>query len=225
MGPMKAMHNNLGGQSVNALIENAVEFYRRGWMWGTSGNLSVKVAAEPQAIAITGSGVSKGEITHADLAIVPEEAREEHPWLGPAGAKASAETPLHLAVYQHLPDVGAVFHVHTVASSLLSMACSSKGEGPWALEIAGFEMLKGWGIDWQRDSLKAQVPVLPNRASMEKLAEEFHRVLAQGPAVPAILVAGHGLTVWGSTPREARNRLEVAEFLCQALWQQRPAQP
>ena len=84
---------------------------------------------------------------------------------------------------------------------------------------------EGWGIRWEGDELKAQVPVLPNRASMEELAEEFHRVLAQGPAVPAILVAGHGVTVWGSTPREARDRLEIAEFLCQALWQQRLAQP
>ena len=144
---------------------------------------------------------------------------------GRRGAKASAETPIYLAIYQQLPDVGAVFHVHTVASSLLSMARPSKGEGPGALEVAGFEMLKGWGIRWEGDELKAQVPVLPNRASMEELAEEFHRVLAQGPAVPAILVAGHGVTVWGSTPREARDRLEIAEFLCQALWQQRLAQP
>ena len=42
---MSAMHHNLGGQSVDALIETAAEFYRRGWMWGTSGNLSVKVTA------------------------------------------------------------------------------------------------------------------------------------------------------------------------------------
>ncbi len=31
------------------------------------------------------------------------------------------------------------------------------------------------------------------------------------------------MTVWGRTPEEARNRLEIAEFICQVLWQQRLA--
>ena len=216
-------HEGIEGLA-EALIGAATEFYARGWMWGTSGNLSVKLANDPLTFAITGSGVDKGELTRAELAVVPVEAQKDVPSLGSSGLKASAESAIHQVLYERLPDVGAVYHVHTVASTLLSRACVSEGDGPWWLEITGFEMLKGWGVAWVEDEIRTKVPVLSNRADMRALAADFRRTLSTEVTAPIILVVGHGMTVWGRTPMEAKNRLEIGEFLCQALWQQRLAQ-
>lgn len=210
---------------VHTLIRYAADFYQRGWMWGTSGNLSARLLASPLAIAITGRGASKGELSLTDIAIAPEEARAKVPNL-PAACRShpSAETAIHLAVYRERPDAGAVFHVHTVASTALSLTYPPERDGPKGLEVAGLEMLKGWDVPWRDGALRTRIPVLPNQESMEALAGEFARLIAQGTTVPCILVAGHGMTVWGRTPEEARNRLEIAEFICQVLWQQRLAE-
>ena len=174
-----------------ALIGAATEFYARGWMWGTSGNLSVKLANDPLTFAITGSGVDKGELTRAELAVVPVEAQKDVPSLGSSGLKASAESAIHQVLYERLPDVGAVYHVHTVASTLLSRACVSEGDGPWWLEITGFEMLKGWGVAWVEDELRTKVPVLSNRADMR----------APGGGFPSHAVdRGHGADYSGGGP-------------------------
>lgn len=208
---------------VDGLLSTAAEFYRRGWMWGTSGNLSVKLAAAPLAVAITGSGANKGELTVKDMAIVPDAARGQVPWAAMCRARPSAETAVHLAIYRSLPDVGAVYHVHTVASTLISLEEAARAEGPSAIEVRDLEMLKGWGVEWSGPSIKASIPIFPNRPSMEALAEDFSRHLATAPAVPVVIVPGHGMTVWGKSPNEARNRLEIAEFVCQVLAQQRLA--
>ena len=208
---------------VRTLIRYAADFHQRGWMWGTSGNLSAKLSASPLAIAITGSGASKGELTLTDIAIAPEEARSAVPDLPACRGQASAETAIHLAVYRSRPDAGAVFHIHTVASTALSLAHAPGLAAPGEVEVTGLEMLKGWNTPWQVGGLRALIPVLPNLESMDALAREFTRLFAQGTTVPCILVAGHGMTVWGRTPEEARNRLEIAEFICQVLWQQRLA--
>src|SRR2546426_12841195 len=45
-----------------ALIEVAAGFHRRGWMLGTSGNLSLVLSPDPLRLAITASGVDKGAL-------------------------------------------------------------------------------------------------------------------------------------------------------------------
>ncbi len=202
---------------VDALIATAAEFYRRGWMWGTSGNLSVKLPGEPAAIVITGSGASKGQLTRSDLAVLPAEVRPRYQWLGQAARKPSAETCIHQAMYEELPQVGAVLHVHTVATTVVALPRPPEGY----LLIEGLEMLKGWDIPWQGGRLAAELPVLANQERMEDIAREVRGLLRRGLETPAFLVAGHGVTAWGKDLEQARNRLEISEFLCQALVQQR----
>ena len=191
-------------------------------MWGTSGNLSVKLSSAPLAVGITGSGASKGKLSIADLALVPEEGRAAVPWAGLLHATPSAETAIHLAIYRALPDVGAIYHVHTVASTLLGLEAQAHAEGDAYLEVTDLEMLKGWGVEWSGSTLKTRIPVLRNLESMDALAADFQRLLAAGQTLPVTFVAGHGMTVWGRTHAEARNRLEIAEFISQVLWQRRP---
>ena len=218
---MKPQEQNSAQVLVESLLSSSADFYRRGWMWGTSGNLSAKIASSPLTIAITGSGASKGELTAADISIVPDDAVAKLDWAVVCRATPSAETVIHRTVYETIPQAVLVYHVHTVASTALSLAVVAQSRGPSYLEVQDVEMLKGWGVAWSGPSLSARIPILPNRESMQVLADDLRRRLAGGVTVPVVLVAGHGMTVWGRTPAETRSRLEVAEFICQVLWQQR----
>jgi len=100
----------------------------RGWVPATSGNFSVRVDA--RHIAITRSGVDKGNIGRDDVALLClEEAI-------PPGV--SAETPLHVGRYRADPGIGAIMHVHSVASTVLSRIHAAEG----SLTLQGYEMLK-----------------------------------------------------------------------------------
>ena len=213
--------------AIDDLIAAARSFHERGWMLGTSGNLSARldsgpVGANGPVIAITGSGASKGALGYADIAVLPEESRALLPALGAPRRVPSAEAAIHRTVYERLPDVGAVFHVHTVASTALSRAAAGGGGAPCSVAVEGLEMLKGLGVSWRDGVLRAEIPVLANRADMGALAEDVGTLLdGAAPSLPALLVAGHGLTVWGATIEQARNRLEAAEFICEVLWSER----
>ena len=211
--------------AIDGLIAAARAFHERGWMLGTSGNLSARldsgpIAADGPVIAITGSGASKGALTYPDIAVLPEESRALLPALGAARRGPSAESAIHRTIYERLPDVGAVFHVHTVASTALSRA-AAEGGAPSPVVVEGLEMLKGLGVSWRDGVLRAELSVLANRADMGALAEEVGALLDGGAPLPALLVSGHGLTVWGATIEQARNRLEAAEFICEVLWSER----
>ena len=212
--------------AIDELIAAARSFYERGWMLGTSGNLSVRldsggVAEGEPVVAITGSGASKGALGYADIAVIPEESRFLLPALGAPRRSPSAEAAIHRTIYERLPEAGAVFHVHTVASTALSRAAAGGGE-PRPVVAEGLEMLKGLGVSWRDDVLRAEIPVLANRSDMEALAEDVGVLLdASDAPLPALLVAGHGLTVWGESIEQTRNRLEAAEFICDILWGER----
>jgi methylthioribulose-1-phosphate dehydratase len=206
---------------VRRLVPLARELYERGWMWGTSGNLSVLLSRSPLTLAITGSGASKGALALEDIAVQPAAARSGLSWLPPARGRPSAETAIHEAVYHAVPEARAVLHVHTVASTALSLDVLPEGDNEADLPVERLEMLKGWGVNWRFGRLGASIPVLANRESMEDLGAAFASRLSRSHSAPMVLVAGHGMTVWGATVEEARNRLEVAEFLCQVLWERR----
>ncbi len=213
--------------AIDGLIAAARSFHERGWMLGTSGNLSARLDSGPidaggPVIAITGSGASKGALTYADVAVIPEESRALLPALGAARRRPSAEAAVHRTIYERLTEVGAVFHVHTVASTALSRAAAGSDGAANPVVAEGLEMLKGLDVPWRDGVLRAELPVLANRADMGALAEEVGALL-DGAAVPppVLLVAGHGLTVWGATIEQTRNRLEAAEFICEVLWSER----
>lgn len=204
---------------VAELLQHAREFHAKGWMWGTSGNLSVKLDDRPLTIAISGSGASKGEMAFGDIAVTPAARRAHFPWLGEGRRKPSAETVIHQAIYKQLPDAGAVYHIHTVASTALSLEAARLGPKA-SIEVHGLEMLKGWDIPWRGNKITAAIPVIPNHERMDVLADSFAKLIKQGLQAPIILVAGHGITVWGKSPEETRNRVEIAEFIFQTLWEQ-----
>ena len=190
------------------LIAEAARFHARGWMPATSGNLSVR-SGPTAPITITRSGVDKGFLQESDMIVL--DANGE-PTDIPPSMRPSAETAIHLAIYRRIPSAGAVFHVHTVASTLASMQASAEGCPP-ELEFQGHELIKGYGI-WEANAI-ARLPVFANHADVSQIAQDVEAFLATPPTVPAFLTRGHGITAWGETAATARRHLEVTEFLCQ----------
>jgi methylthioribulose-1-phosphate dehydratase len=119
---------------AKSLAATAKSLHARGWMLGTSGNLSAVVHPEPLLIAMTPSGVDKGELSAEQILLVDQRAQVV---FGPK-AKPSDETLLHLEIVK-LRQAGAVLHTHSVWNTILSdLFADQRG-----LIIQGYEMLKG----------------------------------------------------------------------------------
>ena len=184
-----------------SVVEEIAAFGRfaalRGWVPATSGNFSRRIDAEH--VALTRSGIDKGAIRAEDVAVLT---------LGePPPRGVSAEAPLHLARYRTDPAIGAIFHVHTVASTVLSRLDEDAG----AVRTTGLEMHKS--IGYATHDGVVEIPVFSNDQDTAALAAAVEARLGSGAAVPGFLLAGHGLYAWGATAADARRHVEGLEFL------------
>jgi methylthioribulose-1-phosphate dehydratase len=189
-------------EAVRAMIEAGRDFDRRGWVLGTSGNLSVVTQAEPLRFWVSASGKAKGALTEADFVEVDGDGV---PTLASA-PKTSAETLVHVEIYRRT-DAGAVFHVHQVHAAL----CSSRDEARGEVVFSGLEMQKGLDI-WDPEAV-VRVPLVPNHGHIPALASAAGEALR--PGVPGVLICRHGLYTWGRDPFEARRHVEVFDYLFQ----------
>src|SRR5258708_11057325 len=99
-----------------AMAEVGSAFHARGWLLGTSGNLSVVLGREPLRLAITQSGVDKGALRPEHILTLDETGAVRH-----GKGHASEESGLHLAIVRRRA-AGAVLHTHPVSGTLLSPA-------------------------------------------------------------------------------------------------------
>ena len=162
-------------------------------MPGTAGNLSVLISKGE--FLITVSGKDKGELTEDDFILVDENGNSS------SNLKPSAETLLHSAIYQNT-NAGAVFHVHTTNSALLSNKNIS-------LVFENLEILKGLGF--KTHDVKINIPVIENSQDMKYLSSILPSHI--NSEVPVLVLKGHGIYAWGKTPNSAKNHLEIFESL------------
>lgn len=185
-----------------AAVEAIAAFGRlaaaRGWVPATAGNFSLRLDAE--RAVMTRSGVDKGRLGASDLATLAIDA--------PAPPGMSAEAPLHLARYRTDPAIGAIFHVHTVASTVLSRRDAAAG----SVRSEGYEMHKALAGFGTHESL-VEIPVFANDQDTIALAAQIEARLGRGARVPGFLLAGHGLYAWGATAADAQRHVEGFEFL------------
>src|SRR5687767_10189748 len=142
-------------------------FHARGWLLGTSGNLSAVVQREPLQLAMSPSGVDKGELAPEQLLSIDENARVVS---GPSG-KPSDESLLHLRIVRER-GAGAVLHTHSVWNTILSDLYAAQG----GVNIKGYEMLKGLqGVGTHEHS--EWLPIVENSQDMPGLAESVAQTL------------------------------------------------
>jgi methylthioribulose-1-phosphate dehydratase len=189
-------------------------FYTRGWLLGTSGNLSAVVSRDPFRLAITSTGLDKGALSADQFVRIDASGSVVH-----GTGKPSAETALHL-VAASVRQASAVLHTHSVWSTLLSER-HAKERGLW---IEGYEMLKGLkGVTSHQH--REWLPILENDQNIPKLAHEVERVLNEHPRAHGFLLRKHGLYTWGENLGEAKRHLEILEFLMEVLGRTAFAQP
>jgi methylthioribose-1-phosphate isomerase len=196
--------NGAVGRAVDAdglvgqqIADIARSLYARGWMPGTAGNISVRTGANA---VITGSGLSKGELTAADMVTVTvADSRQVS-----GTRRPSAETAIHTAIYR-ATNAGAVVHVHAPHATGQSVGAAR------ALQFTGFELIKGLGATETID-----VPVFANHPDVAQIGADIELYLAEHPDAPAVLfIAGHGITGWGAELAQARDRVECLEAMCE----------
>lgn len=203
-----------------ALVDIAQDFHARGWMPGTAGNLSVRVR-DPDAIDadgttdtfwITASGLPKGCLDATDfvrVAVKDGTVVERFD----VNARPSAESAIHQVIYRHFADAMACLHVHTVDACL---ACVDLLPSALEMPLPALEMIKGLGV-WQQDPV-VTLPLFENTLDVADIAAAINwRFKGMAPMVPALMIRGHGVTVWGNTVQEAYNRVETVEFLMSYL--------
>lgn len=184
------------------LASLARRFYQRGWMVGTAGNLSARLA--DGSFWITASGCAKGELEARDFlrvdggGAVLERGRPEQ--------RPSAETSIHRSVYARLPQATACFHVHSIEANLVARLCDGD-----ALVLPPLEMLKGFQL-WQENP-RVTVAVLPNHLEVPRIAAELEQRLEVPGPVPGFLIRDHGLTAWGASLTEAFHHVELFDYI------------
>ena len=195
---------------TSELIAAGCEFYRRGWVLGTSGNFSSVVSRDPLRIAITSSGLDKGSLNETSFLEIDGNAEVVR-----GTGKPSAETQLHLTIYDAFPDAGSVLHTHSVWGTLLSNRCFVND----AIEIEGYEMLKGLdGVTTHEH--KEIVPIIPNSQDYIELSETISRLLNENRNIHGFYLHLHGLYTWGKTISDARRHIEIFEFLFEVIGRQ-----
>ena len=189
-----------------SLAEIGRGFYTRGWALGTSGNFSAVVCREPLRLAITSTGLDKGDLTAAQILEVDEAARVVR-----GSGRPSAEALIHLAVVR-LTGAGAVLHTHSVCSTVLSGLYASKG----GVLLDGYEMLKGLqGVTSHEH--REWLPIVNNSQDMPQLLQTIAEILARQPGIHGFLLRQHGLYTWGTALAEAKRHVEILEFLLEVM--------
>ena len=181
-------------------------FYLRGWVLGTSGNFSAVVSRDPLRLAITSTGLDKGNLTPAHFLEMDANSK-----ITRGKGNPSAEALLHLAIVRSR-GAGAVLHTHSVWSTLLSGAHADRG----GVALQGYEMLKGLeGV--RTHEHREWLPILENSQDMAGLSQVVSKTLSERPGIHGFLLRGHGLYTWGASLEEAKRHVEILEFLMEVV--------
>jgi L-fuculose-phosphate aldolase len=97
------------------IVEVGRRLYNRGYVASNDGNISVRLDAG--RIMTTPKSVSKGFMTPDMMVIVDPSGRKLS-----GEREASSELKMHLAVYEHRPDVHAVVHAHPPTATGFAVA-------------------------------------------------------------------------------------------------------
>jgi L-fuculose-phosphate aldolase len=91
-----------------------------------SGNVSCRT---PAGFLITGAGVPYAEMTATQVVAVGLDGAPAH-----GSVRPSSEWRMHLAIYEHRPDVAAIVHTHSPRATAL--ACAGRAIPPFHYMIA-----------------------------------------------------------------------------------------
>ncbi|KAF7767671.1 methylthioribulose-1-phosphate dehydratase [Pseudoalteromonas citrea] len=182
-----------------ALIETGRWISQQGWVPATGGNFSIKTDS---GFVVTASGHHKGYLEPEHFLELCADGQ-----ITAGNGAPSAETALHLMLYQLSPNTECVLHTHSVAATTLSRFVRDD-----TLQIEGYEMQKSLrGI--QSHLTPLHIAIFDNDQNIEILAQRVAKHHATTPVVHGVLIRGHGLYAMGDSIAETRRHIEGLEFL------------
>ncbi len=184
------------------LAETIRNYNAKGWSPATSTNYSLKT--DDNQIWVSRSGVDKALFTENDFITVDKNGKADGEC---ADQKPSAETKIHVRIYEMFPETKVILHSHSVYPVLISQWFAND------FAVNGYEVQKGF--DGQ-DSHLAQlhIPIFDNTQDMDAFSEELKRNKASIQH-HCFLIRKHGTYAWGKNLFEAKRHLETLEYLCQ----------
>ncbi|NJK32472.1 MAG: methylthioribulose 1-phosphate dehydratase [Deltaproteobacteria bacterium] len=183
-------------------------FYQLGWASGTGGGISIR---DDEGVWVAPSGVQKERIQPEDVFLLaPRWDRVEV--LEPArdsSLRISECQPLFFNAFR-TRAAGAVLHSHSIWAVLAARLFSPDGR-PGVFRSRDLEMQKGLRGIGCFDELR--VPIIANTPRESELTESMAAAMAEHPDVDAVLVAGHGVYVWGRDWVQAKTQAECLDYL------------
>jgi 3-dehydro-4-phosphotetronate decarboxylase len=161
--------------------------------WGNAGNISART--EGDRYLITASGTFLGELEDEDLIECDLSGNS----YGAEGRKPSKETPMHRAVYENRPDIGAVLHASPFYSTLVA---SSRIVIPtnWFVETM-YYLEKVERVPYYHPGSEALGEGVREKAKLANI----------------LLLENHGVLVYDTSIKEARMALQTLEMACKML--------
>ena len=184
--------------AAQQLIEAGHFMDNKGWVPATSGNFSARLP--DGTVAITVSGKHKGRLKTDDIMLIDPTG------ISLDGKKPSAETLLHVSLYNRYTDIQSILHPHSLNAALISRLFKSE------LVLENYELLKALRGITTHES-RVVVPVFANDQNIPRLAEYVEQYLDIHPDSYAYIIAGHGLYTWGVSVQETLRHLEALDFL------------
>ena len=178
---------------VTELLDINLEFYNKGYITPTGGNLSARSADDPEKIVITPYAVYKRRLCPEHMLWLDMQGNN----VGECKLKPSTETPIHLAVYRSRPDIQAVIHTHTIYTNIFGLTNIQ-----WLPISAEAVMLRGMPIiEWTSGT------------------QESGRLVAEGIGQKGafVLIRNHGLVVGGPSLSWAAGVTDMIEVVCKML--------
>lgn len=170
------------------IIEIGKRLYSRGFVYGTSGNISLKTKQDD--ILITGAGTSLGELHRDDIIKISQDGNDY-------GCHASSERYLHTAIYNLRKDVNAIIHVHSVALTTFAAARKPIDFTILPEKILCFEdiPLAPYAMPSSKELVLNTVKFFENR--------------------DIVLMSNHGVVACAKNLDDAFTKIEMAEFYAQ----------
>lgn len=161
--------------------------------WGNAGNISARI--DSGHCLITASGTYLGELADDDFALCSFQGGPDHP----GQKKPSKELPMHRAVYEERPDIGAVLHASPFYSMLL--ACSDL-DIPSELFVETMYYLER----------VERVPYFhPGSNELAGAVQE------KAGRANILFLENHGVLVYDKSLKEARMAMQTLEMACKML--------
>jgi L-fuculose-phosphate aldolase len=176
----------------SAVARAAREMSRSGLTRGTSGNVSARAEG---GMLLTPSAVPYGEMRTRQVVLADLDGRVLE-----GEGKPSTEWPMHAAIYQARPEVGAVVHAHSTFCTTLAILRRDIPAFHYMIALAG------------GDSVRCAAYAT---FGTSELADNAVAALADRRAC---LLANHGAVALGASPEAALELAVELEGLAELYW-------